>query len=136
MREYPSKVILLWAQAILNGGVARDWLMENDYQELGLFCFALRHDRRSRDWLMENGHPHLMALISGSEGDRNALLWLRKHGAEMLAKTAMAADNDEDAMWWLMSQNLTDMLSLARAMRIVKNSIESDNNDVHKITLY
>lgn len=136
MKDYPSKVILLWSDALLNGGASRDWLMQNEYQELGLFCFAIRNDQKAREWLMSNGHPHLMAMIAGAEGDKNAVLWLVKHGYEMLAKTARAADNDDDAMLWLVTENLPDMLALAKAMRIVKNNIEADNNDVHKITLH
>ena len=59
MKDYPSKVILLWSDAVLKGGASRDWLMHNDYKELGLFCFALRNDQRAREWLMEIGRAHV-----------------------------------------------------------------------------
>jgi hypothetical protein len=103
---YPAKIILAWAEAISGNKDIRDWLMANGYPELSVFVFALHNQPEPRQWLMDNGFPHLMALINGAEGKPNAILWLRK----------------------------CDMATVAQRMRKVKNDIEENNSDVHRIS--
>jgi len=83
---------------------------------------------------MDNGFPHLMALINGAEGNPNAILWLRKSGYDILEKMARAADNSEDALLWLFSSGYSDMATVAQRIRKVKNDIEENNSDVHRIS--
>ena len=47
---------------------------------------------------------------------------------------ARAADNSEEAMTYLVSKNHLELARVAAQMRYVKNTIERDNNDVHKIS--
>ncbi len=84
-------------------------------------------------WLIKNKFPHLAALINGIEGNRQALHWLNEHGFKNLRKMAIAADNDTKVMQELMQ---TDKLlaMLAMKMGAVKDEIERDNNDAHKIS--
>ncbi len=132
--EYPAKIIIAWAEAIGGNKEIRDWLMANGYPELGIFIFALHNKQEARDWLLTNGHPHLMALINGVEGNPNAILWLRKYELDVLAKMAQAGDNSEEAMIWLHANGFADMAKVAGKIRIIKNEIESSNNDMHKIS--
>jgi len=132
--NYPAKVILAWGEAITGNMEIRNWLMQNGYPELGLFVFALKNHDESRDWLIRNGHPHLMALINGIEGNVNALAWLKKHEFDVLEHMARAADHDQSALNWLIQNNYKDMAVLAAKMMMVKDQIEEDNNDVHKIS--
>ena len=132
--EYPAKIIIAWGEAISGNAKMRDWLTTNGYPELGLFSFALRNKDDARKWLMENGHPHLMALINGAEGNPNALMWLKKFDFDVLEKMARAGDNDDAALRWLYENDLNDMAVIAQKIRFVKNEIESDNNDAHKIS--
>ncbi|MFT4680093.1 MAG: hypothetical protein ACI84C_000469 [Flavobacteriales bacterium] len=133
--EYPAKIILAWGEAIGGNTEIRDWLMKNGYPELGVFVFALNNQDEARNWLMANKQEHLMALIRGSEGDPNACLWLRKFGFSIMEKMARAADNDDDSLHKLMNSGNSDFATLALKMRSVKNQIEDDNNDVHKLNI-
>lgn len=126
--------MIAWAEAIGGNKDLRDWLIANDFPELGLFVFALHNKQDARMWLMENGFEHLMALINGAEGNEGARLWLRKFGWDVLEKMARAADNDDDALAWLMAGDMRDMALIAQRMRFVKNEIETNNNDVHRIS--
>ena len=83
---------------------------------------------------MDNGFPHLMALINGAEGRPNAILWLRNYGFDILEKMARAADNNDDALLWLFSNGFGDMATVAQRIRKVKNEIEDNNSDVHRIS--
>jgi len=131
---YPAKIILAWGEAISGNKEIKQWLMENDYPELGLFVHAVHNQPEPRKWLLENGYPHLMALINGAEGNPNAILWLRKHGMDILEKMALAADNRDDALMWLINNGYQDMAVIAQRIRKLKNEIEEGNNDVHKIS--
>ncbi|MCB0761888.1 MAG: hypothetical protein KDC12_10230 [Flavobacteriales bacterium] len=133
--EYPAKIILAWGEAITGNQQIREWLMQNGYAELGVFAFALNNREEARQWLMDNNHPHLMALIRGAEGDPNAILWLKKYDLNLLALVARAADNDDDALHELIQTDNGDFAALASKMRVVKNGIERDNNDVHKYNI-
>lgn len=130
--SYPLKIILAWGEAITGNRKIRDWLMANDYKELGLFCFALRNEEQSREWLLKNGYPHLMALINGAEGNHQALQWLQKNNLPLLKYIAEAADNNEESMDWLMKNSTEEFFLLAQKIRFVKNRIEEDNADAHK----
>lgn len=132
--EYPSKIMIAWREAIGGNRELRDWLTSNGYPELGIFVFALHNKDDARNWLIANGHPHLMALVNGAEGNPNALLWLKKYGFDVLEKMARGADNDDNAVAWLVTKGFGDMAGIAMRMRRVKNQIEADNNDVHKIS--
>lgn len=132
--DYPAKVLLAWAEAIGGNAEIRDWLVKNGYPELGLFAFAIRNNQEARDWLMNNNFPHLMALVRGSEGDPNAVLWLRKFKFDALMYVSRAADNDDQAITWLVTNGHKELARVAVRMREVKNQIERDNNDVHKIS--
>jgi hypothetical protein len=133
---YPSKIIVAWAEAIGGKKEIREWLLQSEYKELGLFVHALHHQEGARKWLMENGFPHLMALIHGAEGSPNAILWLRKHQLDVLQHMALAADNKDDSLIWLMSNGFQDMAMVAQRIRKVKNDLEDSNNDVHRISIY
>jgi hypothetical protein len=109
-------------------------LISNGYPELGLFTFALRNQDQARKWLLDNGFPHLMALINGAEGNKGAILWLEKYKLDIMARMARATDNDDEAMAWLQRHPQPEWFIIAQKMRTVKNSIEFDNNDVHKIS--
>ncbi len=132
--EYPVKIVIAWGEAISGNEKLRDWLIANGYPELGLFTFALRNQDQARQWLLDNGFPHLMALINGAEGNKGALLWLEKYKLDIMARMARATDNDDDAMAWLQRHQQPEWFIIAQKMRTVKNAIEFDNNDVHKIS--
>jgi len=83
---------------------------------------------------MTEGFPHLMALIRGAEGDQDAVGWLTRHGYTNLVGVARGADNDDDAIRRLMARGEREWAGLALKIRSVKNAIEADNADIHKIS--
>jgi len=107
--------------------------MKNGFPELGLFHFALRNEDRSRDWLMNNKFPHLLAMIRGIEGDKEALKWLQAHGFDVMHDMALVGDRDETAYQKLLKDGLKVYALLAKKMQAVKDDIEMDNADWHKI---
>ncbi len=131
---YNGKILLAWGEAISGNREIRDWLIKNGYPELGMFVFALYNKDDARNWLMENGFAHLLAMINACEGNRNATLWLRERGYDVLATMAAAADGDRGAFDWLRQNGYADMSVIAARMRKVKDAIEEDNNDIHKIS--
>lgn len=134
--NYPAKILVAWAEAIGGNKKIRDWLIANDYKELGLFVFALYHNEESRVWLMKNGHQHLMAVITGAEGDKNAIMWLEKHNFKPLAKVALVGDGNNAAFEWLKQNGHPELALVAKRIEVVKDDIEQDNNDPHSINRY
>lgn len=132
--QYPAKVLLAWGEAISGNVEIRDWLMSNGYRELALTCHALHHVESARSWLMTHQFPHLMALVRGAEGEGKAIEWLDKFGFNFLADVALGADNDDDAIKRLLQANQREWAGIALKIRSVKNEIEAQNNDMHRIS--
>lgn len=131
---YPDKILVAWGEAISGNAKIRDWLTQNGFPELGVFCFALRNKNDARAWLMKNGHPHLFALINGVEGNKNALMWLKVHKFDLLLKMALAGDGDEEAFEWLVQNNYKILALIAKKIEFIKDQIEENNNDPHRIS--
>ena len=83
MKKYPEKKVIL-GRSYFRKFEIRDWLMKNNYPELGLFCHALYFDKSASNWLMKNA-PHLLATIKGVEV-KDAIRWLEINGFKLLAK--------------------------------------------------
>lgn len=132
--NYPAKVIAVWGEAISGKEEFLEVLMKSEYKELGLFVYALHHKKDARNWLMKNGYPHFLALINGVERNQEALGWLKKHNFNILYHMALCGDGDEDSFKWLMKNNHRDMAMIAKKIEFVKNEIEQNNNDVHRIS--
>ncbi len=132
--NYPAKVLLAWSEAIAGNRKIREWLMKNGYRELGVFVFGLRNKDDAKDWLLKNKFEHLAATISGAEGNPNAVAWLRKFNFDVLANVAMVGHGDQKALKWLIDNNHREMAIVAKQIEAVKDEIESDNNDAHKIS--
>lgn len=131
--DYSTKILVAWGEAITGNGEIRDWLTKNGYPELGIFTFALRNKDDATAWLMNNKFPHLVALINGIEGNPQALKWLEENGFTNLNIMALAADHNEKATLHLMKKDKL-LAMLALKMGAVKDQIDIDNSDVHKIS--
>jgi hypothetical protein len=131
---YPAKILIAWAEAIGGNKTIREWLTANGYTELGVFTFALRNKDDAKKWLMSNGFEHLAATISGAEGNKSAVEWLEKYNFDVLAKTALVGDGNDDAFKWLVKNGHREMAMVGKKIQQVKDQIEQDNNDVHKIS--
>ncbi|MGB0167502.1 MAG: hypothetical protein ACPF8V_11675, partial [Luteibaculum sp.] len=94
---------------------------------------ALRNSDEAKKWLMTNGFPHLMALVDGAEGNRKAITWLRKKDFEALAMVAAAGDGEEVGFRWLKQNQQPELFYVAEKIRLLKENIESRNNDPHRI---
>ena len=99
-----------------------------------IFVFALRNKDDAKEWLLKNHFQHLVATISGAEGDPNAVAWLEKYDFGVLAKVAMVCNDQGKAMQWLIDNNHREMAIVAKQIEAVKDEIERDNNDIHKIS--
>jgi len=130
--SYPVKILAAWKEAIKGNRDIRTWLIKNGYKELGIFVFALNNDRKSRLWLKDNGYAHLLAMIAAAEGDKKALFWLKHSKFEILYKMALSIEGDKAAKIWLQKKDKLYLI-LALQMESVKDNIEMNNNDPHKL---
>jgi hypothetical protein len=130
--SYPPKILIAWKEAIGGNRKIRDWLTNNGYKELGIFCFALSNDDKAKNWLFDNGYAHLLALINGAEGNELALGWLKNGGFTILYHMARAADSYEDSKDWIMKNDKL-FAAIALQMEIIKDDIDDKYNDPHQI---
>lgn len=130
--NYPTKILVAWGEAISGNKKIRDWLIKNNYPELGLFCYAMYNDKKSRKWLMENGFPHLLALLTGGEGDENAIKWLKHFDYKELAAMANIIDGEEGEKE-ILEKEFPVLTIIALKIQKVKIEIEMRNSDPHQI---
>jgi len=130
---YPAKILLAGGEAIGGNKEIRDWLAKNGYPELYTFVFALNLKDDAREWLMKNKYPHLLALIQGVERNKKALNWLKENNFEILWHMAQAGDGEEDSLAWLL-KNHRDFAHIALKIKKVKDIIQMDNDDPHRIS--
>ena len=129
--DYPSKIIMAWAQAIGGNLEISSWLNNNGYNELVIASAAIHLKNDARNWLMENGYAHLMAMINASEGDEKAQKWLLTYKFDLLYHIAMAIENENESWIWLKQNSTPDIFILAKTIKEVKDKIEENHNDIH-----
>lgn len=129
--NYHPKIILAWAKAIEGNDELGKWLNENGYKELVIATAAIKLNTEARDWLMENGYPHLMAMINAAEGIESAQKWLLKNKYTLLYHIAMAVEDEKESWIWLKKQATPDVIILAQNIKIVKDKIDENHNDIH-----
>ena len=129
--NYSPKIILAWAKAIEGNEQITAWLKENGYEELAMATFAIYLREDARKWLQSNGFPHLMAMINAAEGNESAQKWLFAHNFETLYHIALAVENDQKSWAWLKHNSTRDLFILAQTIKIVKDKIEYNHNDIH-----
>ncbi len=129
--NYPAKIILAWAKAIEGNDDILLWLKDNGYPELVMATYAIYLRDEARDWLNANGYPHLMAMIHGAEGNEGAQKWLLRNDFEILYHIAMAVEDEPASFEWLGKNTTPDIFLLARTIKIVKDKIEENHNDIH-----
>ena len=89
----------------------------------------------ARKWLMDNGYPHLLALLNAIERKKDARLWLKAHKFTTLYHMALCGDGDEESFKWLLDNNHKEMAMIAKKIEFVKNEIEDNNSDPHRISV-
>ncbi len=130
--SYPPKILVAWKEALSRNRDIRDWLIKNGYKELGMFCFALNNDQKAKQWLLDNGYAHLLATINAAEGDETAMIWLKTGKFDFLYHIARSIEGYEDSKFWLKTKDKL-LLAIALQMELVKDEIDMNNNDPHKI---
>lgn len=131
---YPAKILLAWAEAIGGNKKIREWLALNGYPELNVFVFALNNKDDALQWLLDNGHQQLAATIAGAEGKKDAVGWLKRHKFDVLVHVALTGDGNQASFKWLVTNGHREMALVAKRIEEVKDMIEQDNNDVHRIS--
>ncbi len=132
--NFPAKVISVWSEAIVGNKECQEILMKSEYKALGIFVYALHLKDDARDWLMLNGYGHLLAMINGVEGNIHAIKWLEAHKFDVLMHMALAGDGEENSIKWLVVNGHQDMALIAKQIEHIKDQIEMNNNDVHRIS--
>ena len=132
--NFPPKVIHVWSKAIEGDKVCLEILLKSEYKPLGLFVYALHLKDDAREWLLYNGYAHLMAMINGVEGNKDAINWLAKHQFHILMHMALSADGEVKSFEWLINNGHKDFALMSKKIEHVKDQIEMDHNDVHKIS--
>jgi hypothetical protein len=131
--KYPPKILVGWAEAIGGNTDLRDWFLASEqYKELGIAVYAIMLKDDAREWLMNNGYAHLMAMINGVERNKEALRWLEANGFHTLKHVALAADGEEKSLKWLMANGHQEFAMISQKIKVVKDEIEENHNDIHK----
>lgn len=130
--NYPPKILIGWAEAISGNKELTDWfLASDDYKELGLTVHALLLKDDARTWLMENGYAHLMAMVNGCEGNKEAIHWLKKSNFITLMHVALAGDGDQASYQWLLNKGHKEFAIISQKIKVLKDQIEENHNDIH-----
>jgi len=133
--DYPAKVIAVWGEAISGKQKYLDVLLKSEYKELGLFVHAMHNQDSARKWLMENGYPHLLAMLNAIERKKDAIMWLKAHKFTVLYHMALCGDSEDESFEWLIQNGYKEMAMIAKKIEFVKNEIEDNNSDPHRITM-
>ncbi len=80
---------------------ARQWLVENGYEELPQFWDAIEGVEQSFRWLFENNYKQLAAVIDAFDGNDKAKLFLLASGNRELAAFVEAVQGSGKALTWL-----------------------------------
>jgi hypothetical protein len=129
--DYPAKIILAWAKALEGNQEILLWLKDNGYPELVMTTYAIYLKNEARDWLPKNGYPQLLAFVNAAEGNEKALSWLRVNDLDLLYHMADAIEGEQESWNWLRSNATPDLFILTQTIKIVKDKIEENHNDVH-----
>lgn len=132
--DYHPKIILAWAKAIEGNVDLMNYLFENGYKELTMAAHAIRLKDEARDWLMENGYPHLMAMINAAEGNEQAQQWLKMNNYLLFYNMAIAIDGEAEGFKWINQNSTQEIFYLTRIIKQVKDDIEEDHNDTHRMS--
>lgn len=133
--NYPVKVLAVWGEAISGKKEFLEVLLKSEFKELGLFVHAMHNQDSARIWLMNNGFPHLLALLNAVERKKDARIWLKAHNFTTLYHMALCGDGDEDSFKWLIEHDQKEMAMIAKKIEFVKNEIEDNNSDPHRISV-
>lgn len=129
--NYSPKIVLAWAKAIEGNEKITLWLKENGYEELAMATFAIYLKEDARTWLQKNGYFQLMAMINAAEGNESAQKWLLRNDFELLYHIALAVEDEQSSWAWLKNNSTQDIFILAQTIRIIKDKIEENHNDIH-----
>lgn len=129
--DYPAKIVVAWSKAIEGNDDLMLWLKENDYMELFMATYAIYLKDEARNWLQDNGYAHLLAMINAAEGNESAQKWLLVHDFEVLYHIAMAVEDEQSSFEWLGQNAPADIFLLAKSIKMVKDKIEENHNDIH-----
>lgn len=132
--DYHPKIILAWAKAIEGNTELMNYLFENGFKELTMAAHAIRLKDEARDWLMENGYPHLMAMINGAEGNEQAQQWLKMNNYILFYNMSIAIDGEEEGFKWINMNSTQEIFYLTRIIKQVKDGIEEEHNDTHRMS--
>lgn len=131
--NFTPKVIFAWTEAVAGNKTYLDILLKSEFKYLGLFVYALHLKEDAREWLLHNGYAHLMAMINGVEGNKSAINWLMNNGFDTLMHIALSADGHKESFEWLINAGHKDFALLSKKIELLKDEIEADNNDPHRI---
>jgi hypothetical protein len=131
---YPTKILLAWSEAIAGNKAILTYLLQSEYQELGIFVYALHLKKDARKWLLSNNFPHLMAVVMGAEGDEKAIAWLDKNQHFALAHVARLGDGEKISLEWLVANNQQELARVGLKIKEVKDYIERKHNDTHSFS--
>jgi hypothetical protein len=132
--DYHPKIILAWAKGIDGNVELLNYLYDHGYKELVMAAHAIRLKDEARDWLMDNGFPHIMAMINGAEGNEQAQQWLKLNNYLLFYNMAIAIDGDNEGFKWINQHRSEDIFYLTRIIKKVKDEIEEEHNDTHRMS--
>jgi hypothetical protein len=72
-----------------------------------------------------------MGLINAAEGNKKAQSWLLVNNFELYFHIALAVE-DEPLSWkWIQHNAGVEIFILAKSIKVIKDKIEENHNDIH-----
>jgi hypothetical protein len=101
-KKYSEKALLAFGTAVGCDNEAFDWLMNNDYKELGALTDVLVNDSpKAMEWLKNYGFNHLVAFTGALLEEEDAINYLMENNGKNWLATAEMINGSDSAQNWL-----------------------------------
>lgn len=132
MKNYPSKVILAWSEAVNGNEPITKWLISNGYPELISCLDSFRGNENADKRLMKSGHPEFVAFVEFINGSKKAKEWLEQFGFDLFITIGDFVNEEDGSAKKLMATGAKEVIIFAQRLKKFVTEIDFDANDVHK----
>ena len=109
------------------------WLFKHGYPELSALTSSIKGNAEAFDWLIKRNFPQYAAFSNAVDGDEKAWVWLKENKYDLLFILAEASIGKKEAMEWLLKNQLQVFAVIAKRIIDIKNQLDFDYEDYHKI---
>ncbi len=131
--DYEPKILLAFGESLKGDRKFTDFLMTNQFQELGALSGAINSDTDALNWLLQSNYPEFGVLSNAIDGEESAIAWLKKYNCDFLLTFAAACRKEDAAIKWFADNQLGIFIMLIRIIHDILLHQSWDSSDIHKI---